>query len=240
MRIDPRDAVAWNGSSYVALAPSTAIEPPATEWQLLASVGAEGPTGPTGAQGIQGVEGPIGPTGPEGPTGATGPTGPQGPIGLEGPMGPTGPAGTPGAAGADGVSVTSVALSAGDANCPHGGSQFTSASGDTYACNGTPAPGATYRYAVFDTYDNAWNWLMGNDPSMFGGVAPSTWTDNNGAAWNLSADIDGQLDNKEIYGRMESAMEWSDGTGGTGSTTAGTCVTTSNRRRAAWRLDCSC
>ncbi len=179
------DAVAWNGSAYVALAASTAIEPPSAEWQLLASVGAEGPTGPTGPQGIQGDQGPIGLTGAEGPTG---PTGPQGPIGLEGPVGPIGPTGPAGPAGANGVSVTSVAVSAGDANCAFGGARFTSASGDTYACNGTPAPGATYRYAVFDTYDNSWSWLMNNDTSMFGGVPPSSWTDGTATAWNLSPD----------------------------------------------------
>ncbi|HET7129490.1 MAG TPA: hypothetical protein VFJ93_10500 [Gaiellaceae bacterium] len=38
--------------------------------------------------------------------------------------------------GQDGVSVTSAALSAGDANCPTGGSSFTAANGTTYACNG--------------------------------------------------------------------------------------------------------
>jgi hypothetical protein len=39
--------------------------------------------------------------------------------------------------GEDGVSVTSVALAPGDdANCPLGGSKFTSVSGVTYACNG--------------------------------------------------------------------------------------------------------
>ncbi|HSN89878.1 MAG TPA: hypothetical protein VLS93_01510 [Anaeromyxobacteraceae bacterium] len=82
--------------------------------------------------------------------------------------------------------MTSVALSAGDANCPQGGSRFTSSSGDTFACNGTPAPGATYRYAVFDTYDLASGWVMGNDPSMFGGVPPSTWTDGGGRAFMIS------------------------------------------------------
>ena len=39
--------------------------------------------------------------------------------------------------GQDGVSVTSTALSAGDTNCPTGGSSFTAANGTTYACNGT-------------------------------------------------------------------------------------------------------
>jgi hypothetical protein len=94
--------------------------------------------------------------------------------------------GPQGALGADGDSVTSVAVSSGDENCPHGGSRFTSASAETYACNGTPAPGATYRYAVFDTYDNASGWLMGNDPSLFGGIAPSLWTDGQARAFQLS------------------------------------------------------
>jgi hypothetical protein len=48
----------------------------------------------------------------------------------------TGPAGPAGPAGADGTSVTSTALAAGDTNCPDGGSEFTSANGTTYACNG--------------------------------------------------------------------------------------------------------
>jgi hypothetical protein len=47
--------------------------------------------------------------------------------------------GQPGLAGkdgGDGVSVASASLPAGDANCPSGGSRFTSANGNTYACNG--------------------------------------------------------------------------------------------------------
>ncbi|MBI5482516.1 MAG: hypothetical protein HY906_26915 [Deltaproteobacteria bacterium] len=31
-----------------------------------------------------------------------------------------------------------MSLPPGDATCPYGGSKFTSASGDTYACNGEP------------------------------------------------------------------------------------------------------
>jgi hypothetical protein len=51
-----------------------------------------------------------------------------------GPQGPTGPAGP---AGKDGVSITSTSLAQGDPNCVNGGSRFDSASGTTYACNGT-------------------------------------------------------------------------------------------------------
>jgi hypothetical protein len=78
------DAVSFNGSSYIALLPSTNLEPdlnPAS-WSLLAQQGATGPTGATGPQG------------PAGPTGATGAIGPQGPAGATGAIGPQGPAGT--------------------------------------------------------------------------------------------------------------------------------------------------
>jgi hypothetical protein len=73
-------------------------------------------------------QGPIGPRGLIGPIGPTGKTGPTGAIGKTGSTGKIGPAGT---------SVTSTALAAGNGNCPDGGSSFTSASGTTYACNGT-------------------------------------------------------------------------------------------------------
>jgi hypothetical protein len=156
--------------------------------------GAIGPAGPAGPQGETGAQGPQGETGPQGATGPQGDTGPQGETGLTGPTGrtgatgPQGDTGLQGAPGADGVSVTSVALSSGDENCPHGGSRFTSASGETYACDGAPAPGATYRYAVFDTYDNGGGWLMGGELAMFGGVHPSSWTDGGARAYQLSGD----------------------------------------------------
>ena len=44
--------------------------------------------------------------------------------------------GAPGQEGDDGISVTSTPLGTGDANCPNGGSSFTSVSGTTFACNG--------------------------------------------------------------------------------------------------------
>jgi hypothetical protein len=79
------DVVSYQGSSYLAVAPSSNQAPPSAPWVLMAQVGAQGPTGTTGA------------TGPQGPTGATGGVGPQGNPGPTGATGPQGPAGTPGA-----------------------------------------------------------------------------------------------------------------------------------------------
>jgi hypothetical protein len=55
-------------------------------------------------------------------------------TGAAGPAGPAGAAGAKGDAGANGVSVTSVAAT--PAECPAGGTKFTSASGTSKACNG--------------------------------------------------------------------------------------------------------
>jgi hypothetical protein len=72
--------------------------------------------------------------------GKAGKPGPVGPNGAQGPVGLPGPQGTAGAAGKDGtngVSVTSKALTALDSACSkEGGSEFSSASGSTLACNG--------------------------------------------------------------------------------------------------------
>lgn len=77
----------------------------------------------SGAAGQKGAPGATGPAGAQGAGGATGSTGPQGPEGH---------------AGTDGTSVTSTKLSAGNKECPEGGSEFTAASGKTLACNGSP------------------------------------------------------------------------------------------------------
>ncbi|HWA53607.1 MAG TPA: hypothetical protein VG816_05480 [Solirubrobacterales bacterium] len=74
--------------------------------------------------------------GPRGPKGATGPAGPQGPAGPKGDTGAAGSNGTIGIPGAPGMSVTSTELSVGNENCEFGGSEFTAASGTSYACNG--------------------------------------------------------------------------------------------------------
>jgi hypothetical protein len=49
---------------------------------------------------------------------------------------PKGAKGNPGPKGNPGVSITSAPLQPGDAQCPSGGSKFTSASATTFACNG--------------------------------------------------------------------------------------------------------
>jgi Collagen triple helix repeat (20 copies) len=66
-------ACSANGSSYIALATNTNVDPPTqpTVWNLIARAGATGPAGPIGATGV----------GATGPAGATGPTGPTGPAG---------------------------------------------------------------------------------------------------------------------------------------------------------------
>jgi hypothetical protein len=51
------DAVASNGSSYVARAASTGSKPPNTNWNLLARMGATGAAGPAGPAGPQGPSG---------------------------------------------------------------------------------------------------------------------------------------------------------------------------------------
>jgi hypothetical protein len=47
---------------------------------------------------------------------------------------------------------------------------------------------ASYRFAVFNTYDDASGWMANNDASLFGGITPSAWTDGGAIASQLSAD----------------------------------------------------
>lgn len=80
-----RDAVSYNGSSYIAiLATKNVVPTNATNWMLLAGKGASGPTGATGPVGAVGPVGSRGPQGPPGPSGATGTPGPAGPPGPAG------------------------------------------------------------------------------------------------------------------------------------------------------------
>jgi hypothetical protein len=93
------DAVSFNGSSYIALQPSTNLAPdtnPAA-WSLLAQQGATGGTGAAGPVGLTGASGATGATGPIGPTGPQGLVGPNGATGAIGAQGPAGPTGTTGA-----------------------------------------------------------------------------------------------------------------------------------------------
>lgn len=75
--------VSQDGSSYVALQPTTGNAPPnPVYWQLLAEKGEQGPQGVQGEQGPQGDTGPQGPQGEKGNTGDTGPQGPKGDPGT--------------------------------------------------------------------------------------------------------------------------------------------------------------
>jgi hypothetical protein len=81
----------------------------------------------------QGKQGKPGKPGKPGAPGATGPAGPAGPAGAKGDTGSAGAAGTN---GTNGVSVISTVATVGE--CPAGGTKFTSASGTSKACNGSP------------------------------------------------------------------------------------------------------
>ena len=55
----------------------------------------------------------------------------------------------------------------------------------------TVPTGAVYRSAKFHTHAHAsTSWFMGNNASMFGGVNPSNWTDNNHRGTHMSSDKD--------------------------------------------------
>lgn len=47
--------------------------------------------------------------------------------------------------------------------------------------------GATYRWAVWSTHDQAYGWFAANNSTLYGGVAPSTWGDGNGMAHQMSS-----------------------------------------------------
>lgn len=221
------DAVDHLGSSYVAVnTPVLGLEPPNTDWQLVASVGATGAQGPQGLKGDTGLQGPAGlgsvvllETG----AGLTG-----GPISTTGTIS-IAPGGVSNAMlASSGVTVTAgsgltgggpvslggtVSLAAADLAGDVTGSPVantvTALQGSPVAAT-TPADGqvlayssatsawtpktlvipqvATYRYAVFNTYDEASGWMAGNDATLFGGIAPSAWTDGGAIASQLSAD----------------------------------------------------
>jgi hypothetical protein len=74
----PRDAVLYQGSSYIAIFANQGSTPPNSNWMLLASKGEKGDKGDTGTAGAQGPTGPQGPQGPKGDKGDTGDAGPAG------------------------------------------------------------------------------------------------------------------------------------------------------------------
>ena len=138
---DVDDAVAFAGSSYLAVQSSPGAPPPSAGWTVLASAGAIGPQGVTGPKGDPGALGPQGLPGPKGDPGALGPQGAQG---ATGPIGNPGATGAQGPQGVAGTSVVSTMLSNGDNQCPFGGAKFVAGTAVSYACNG--APGAPARH----------------------------------------------------------------------------------------------
>jgi hypothetical protein len=90
--------------------------------------GKAGPRGPAGAKGATGAAGPAGPAGSQGPAGAAGAAGGKGESGTNG---------TDGTDGTNGTSVTSAAYKGSECKGEKdAGSEFKSASGTTYTCNG--------------------------------------------------------------------------------------------------------
>ncbi|WP_306009337.1 hypothetical protein [Bacillus sp. MMSF_3328] len=96
-----RDAVAYNGSSYIlkALASAGTIPTNTAYWDPLSIKGATGSQGPQGIQGAQGLQGETGPQGPIGLTGPKGDKGEKGDIGATGPQGIKGDTGPQGLKG---------------------------------------------------------------------------------------------------------------------------------------------
>jgi hypothetical protein len=85
-----RDAISFNGSSYISLTDGNTNNTPATStanWNLIAQRGDTGAMGDTGPQGEQGPIGPPGPQGPPGPPGAPGAKGETGAPGANGTSG---------------------------------------------------------------------------------------------------------------------------------------------------------
>jgi hypothetical protein len=98
------DAVSYQGSSYICIAPTTGNVPTNVSfWNILAQsgfTGYTGYTGPSGSASATGATGPAGAAGSTGPAGV-GSTGPSGSPGATGYTGYTGAAGSGGVTGAE-------------------------------------------------------------------------------------------------------------------------------------------
>lgn len=183
--------------------------------------GSQGAVGPAGPQGPPGDPGPIGTTGPQGdpgPIGTVGPAGPQGdpgPIGTTGaagPQGPQGPRGDTGATGPQGPAGPAGTVTGG--TCAVGKAVIAIASDGSVTC-GDVAPQRVIRYNVFDTYLEACCFVADNDASLFGGVSPSSWTDDSALAGSMSSDAEvlRTLFNRKLYpgaNALVAAERWSD------------------------------
>ncbi len=79
---------------------------------------------------------------------------------------------------------------------------------------GSTAPaytGSIFRWAVWSTYGQASSWYAGNAAGVFGGITPSTWSDGNGLAAQMSSDKQVLLSlfSKRAYGG-NNALVWAD------------------------------
>jgi hypothetical protein len=131
------DVVEHQGSAFVAVAASTGLAPPSSDWHLLALSGAVGSMGP------QGPKGDVGPRGPAGVDGASvvvsGVPTAHGVCTYGGTAFSVGATTSYACNGAAGISVTAIPLAPGaDPVCPAGGTRFTTGTTVTYACNSSP------------------------------------------------------------------------------------------------------
>jgi hypothetical protein len=110
------------------------------EPQLQIMLASQGTAGPRGEDGVSVTAIPLAVGDAVCPTGGSKFTAGNGAItyACNGAQGAAGQNGSNGLNGANGQSVTAETLAVGNANCPYGGSKFTSTSGVTYACNGAP------------------------------------------------------------------------------------------------------
>ncbi len=61
--------------------------------------------------------------------------------------------------------------------------------GSTWTALASPSySGSIYRWATFSTYNQPTGWYANNNPTLFGGVNPSNWSDGNAIAANMSSD----------------------------------------------------
>ena len=93
----------------------------------------------------------------------------------------------------------------------------------TVVC-GACASQRVIRYNVFDTYLEACCWNADNNPNLYGGVNPSSWTDGNAFASDMSSDAETlrTLFNRKIYpgkNALVSSQRWMDGSSTNGKVT---------------------
>ncbi len=107
--------------------------------------------------------------------------------------------------------------------CPAGSSIQTINPDGTVGCQGISE--RVFRYMTFDTYLEICCWSGDNNASLFGGVPPSTWTDGNGQASDMSSNSDvlRTLFVRKLYpgkNALVNSERWSDKSSTNGKVTA--------------------